>query len=187
MKNRLISVFALCFAFLIFISTSINKVSSEENNVIKVSDNLRAALSNLAPSDTLLLWLDLYLSKNPDGIDVVTNHTLTTTPKRVNGAFQLRLTEHPRTHSYIDQVKLFAVLQDKTMIELPLISAIHSEYGNVLPQLLSSDNWKTDLLGANWNNGTSQSIDLKLQALPPNTKVIGFLFIIEGNNPFYKV
>lgn len=128
----------------------------------------------------------LYLN-GPEGIDVVANHTLITTPKRVNGAYQLRLVEHPQTHSCIDQVRLFAVLPDKTMIELPLISAIHSEYGNVLPQLLSSDEWKTETLGANWNNGTSQSIDLKFRALPPNMKTLGFLFVIEGNNDFYKV
>jgi serine protease AprX len=124
---------------------------------------------------------------NPEGIDVVTNHTLITTPKRVKDAYQLRLVEHPQTHSYIDHVRLFAVLPDKTMIELPLISAIHSEYGDVLPQLLSSDEWKTETLGANWNNGTSQSIDLKFQALPPNMKILGFLFAIEGNNVVVKV
>jgi len=124
---------------------------------------------------------------NPDGIDVTLNHTLTTTPKRVNDEYLLRLIEHPQTISHIDQVRLFAILEDKTLIELPLILAIHSENGDVLPQLLSSDDWKTDILGANWNNGTSQSIDLKFQALAPNVRAIGFIFQIEGNNRIVKV
>jgi len=122
---------------------------------------------------------------NPEGTDVVYNHTLITTPKRVKGEYWLRLVEHPKTHSYIDQVKFYAVLQDKTIIELPLISAVHSEYGDVLQQLLFSDDWKVDLVGADRNNGASQSINLKFQA-PPNTKIIGFLLQIEGNNEDLK-
>jgi hypothetical protein len=123
---------------------------------------------------------------NPDGIDVVYNHTLVTTPQCVDGAYLLRLVEHPQTHSYIDQVKLYAILEDGTVIELPLIWAWHSEYGNVLPQLLFSDEWKTDTLGANLNNGTSQSIHLKFATLNPNMNIIGFIFQIEGNNPELK-
>ncbi|MCL6579465.1 MAG: pre-peptidase C-terminal domain-containing protein, partial [Candidatus Bathyarchaeota archaeon] len=124
---------------------------------------------------------------NPDGIDVVYNHTLVTMPQRVDGAYLFRLVEHPQTISHIDQVKLYAILEDKTLIRLPLIWAWHSEDGNVLPQLLFSDDWKTDTLGANWNNGTSQSIDLKFAALNPNMPIIGFIFQIEGNNIIVKV
>jgi hypothetical protein len=124
---------------------------------------------------------------NPEGIDVVYQHTLVTTPQRVHGAYLFRLVEHPQTHSYIDQVKLYAILKDKSIVELPLIRARHLEYGNVLPHLLFSDEWKTDTLGANLNNGTSQSIDLKFIALPPNMNITGFIFQIEGNNPFYKL
>jgi len=123
---------------------------------------------------------------NPEGIDVIYNHTLVSKPQRVNGAYLFKLVEHPQTHSYIDQVRLYAILEDKTLIELPLIYAWHSEDGNVLPQLLFSDDWKTDTLGANLNNGTSQSIDLKFAALSPNMKIIGFIFQIEGNNRIVK-
>jgi len=123
---------------------------------------------------------------NPNGTDVVKEHTLIATPKPVKGAYQLRLVEHPQTHSYVDQVKFYAILEDKTTIELPLISAVHSEYGDVLPQLLFSDDSKTDMLGANLNNGTSQSIDLKFLAQAEDMKVIGFLFVIEGNNTSTK-
>jgi len=123
---------------------------------------------------------------NPEGIDVVYEYTLVTLPKRVNGAYLFRLVEHPQTISHIDQVKLYAILEDKSLVELPLIYAWHSEDGNVLPQLLFSDDWKTDELGANWNNGVSQSIDLKFAALNPNMKIIGFVFQIEGNNRIAK-
>ncbi|MDH5374625.1 MAG: PKD domain-containing protein [Candidatus Bathyarchaeota archaeon] len=123
---------------------------------------------------------------NPEGIDVVYEHTLASTPQRVDGTYLLRLTEHPKTHSYIDQVKLYAVLEDETVIELPLIWAWHSEDGNVLPMLLHSDEWKADVLGADLNDGTSQSIDLKFAALSPNLEVAGFVFQIEGNNMLIK-
>ena len=123
---------------------------------------------------------------NPEGMDVVYDHTLVSTPQRVDGAYLLRLTEHPKTHSYIDQVKLYAILQDGTMKELPLIWAWHSEDGNVLPMLLHSDEWKADTLGANLNDGTSQSIDLKFVALSPNPEITGFMFQVEGNNWYVK-
>jgi hypothetical protein len=123
---------------------------------------------------------------NPEGTDLVYDHSLASTPQRVDGAYLLRLTEHPKTHSYIDQVKLYAVLEDGTMKELPLIWACHSEDGNVLPMLLHSDEWKTDTLGADHNDGTSQSIDLKFAALSPNLEVTGFAFQIEGNNMLIK-
>lgn len=105
----------------------------------------------------------------------------------MNDEYLLRLTEHPQTISHIDKVTLFAILEDKTLLELSLISAIHSELGDVLPQLLSSDDLRTDVYGANHNNGTSQSIDLKIQALPASIKVVGFMFQIEGNNAEFKM
>ncbi len=124
---------------------------------------------------------------NPEGIDVTANHTLVSTPQRVHWAYMFRLVEHPQTHSYIDQVKLYAVLENGMIIQLPLIYAWHSEDGNVRPQLLFSDDWKTETLGADHNNGTSQSINLKFIALPPNLEITCFIFQIEGNNPEFKV
>ena len=123
---------------------------------------------------------------NPEGIDITRNHTLTTTPKPSYGLYLIRLVEHPQTISHIDQVKLYAILEDETTLQLPLLWAWHSEYGFVLPRLLFSDNWKTETLGADHNNGTSQSIDLKFLALPPNIQAKAFIFQIEGNNPYYK-
>jgi len=123
---------------------------------------------------------------NPEGVDVIYDYSLVSTPQRVHGAYLMRLTEHPKTHSYIDQVKLYAILEDGIAIELPLIRAWHSEDGNVLPMLLYSDEWKADSLGADRNDGTSQSIDLKFAALSPNLEIRGFIFQIEGNNPEFK-
>jgi hypothetical protein len=124
---------------------------------------------------------------NPEGTDVIYSHTLVTMPERVHGAYLFRLVEHPQTISHIDQVKLYAILKDKSLLELPLIYAWHSEYGNVLPQLLFSDDWRVDEYGANWNNGTSQSIDLKFAALSPNIEIMGFIFQIEGYNIIAKM
>jgi len=123
---------------------------------------------------------------NPEGVDVIYDYSLVSTPQRVHGAYLMWLTEHPKTHSYIDQVKLYAILEDQTMRELPLIWAWHSEDGNVLPMLLHSDEWKTDTLGADHNNGTSQSIDLKFAAQSPNLEIVGFMFQIEGVNPEFE-
>ncbi|MFP3984965.1 MAG: hypothetical protein ACLFU9_03230 [Candidatus Bathyarchaeia archaeon] len=85
---------------------------------------------------------------NPEGVDVVYDHTLVALPERVDGAYLFRLVEHPQTISHIDQVKLYALFEDGSMVELPLIGAWHSEDGNVLPMLLFSDDWKVDLVGA---------------------------------------
>jgi len=89
-------------------------------------------------------------------------------------------------HSYIDQVKLYAILEDGNMKELPLIYAWHSEDGNVLPQLLHSDEWKADTVGADHNDGTSPSIDLEFAALSPDTENAVFVFQIERNNMYLK-
>jgi hypothetical protein len=128
---------------------------------------------------------------NPNGTDVIYRHTLVNMPQPVSGVYLFRLVEHPQTISYIDQVKLYAIIEDnrvpnnRRMIELLLIWAWHSEHGNVLPQLLLSDDWRIDTLGAKWNNGVSQSINLKFVALPLNVEAL--VFKIEGNNPIVKL
>lgn len=124
---------------------------------------------------------------DPDGIDVITDHALVTTPIREGDTYRLRLVEHRQTISHIDQVKLYAILSDETLTELPLVRARHSEDKNVLPQLLSSDDWKTETLGADHNNGVSESIELRFSALSPKVNVIGFVFQIEGNNIIVKI
>ena len=123
---------------------------------------------------------------NAEGVDVTYEHTLTTVPETVNGAYKFRLIEHPQTISHIDQVQLRAILEDGTVKELPLRQAWHSEDGNVLNLLLKSDDRRVEEKGADHNDGTSQSIDLEFTALGPNAKAVAFVFMIEGNNMYLK-
>jgi hypothetical protein len=123
---------------------------------------------------------------NADGVDVTYEHVLTTVPEPVNGAYEFRLVEHPQTISDIDQVQLHAVLEDGTVRKLHLMSAWHSEHGNVLNLLLKSDDRRVEEIGADHNGGTSQSIDLTFTALGSDAKAVGFILTIEGYNPFYK-
>jgi hypothetical protein len=121
-----------------------------------------------------------------EGADVTYEHALTAVPQPVNGAYEFRLIEHPKTVSDIDQVQLHAQLEDGTIVELPLILAQHSENGDVSKMLLNHDGRKVEEKGADYNGGTSQSIDLKFAALGTNIKAVGFILTIEGNNPYSK-
>jgi hypothetical protein len=124
---------------------------------------------------------------NAEEVDVTYEHTLMTVPGLVDGAYGIRLIEYPTTISDIDQVQLRAVLQDGTIEELPLQTAWHSEDGNVRILLRRSDDRRAEEIGADYNGGTSQSIDLEFGALDPGTNVVTFIFAIEGYNPFYKI
>lgn len=110
--------------------------------------------------------------------DVLTTYTLTVHPQPVSGFYLLRLTEHPKTNSHIDQVRLFSILSDGTMVKLPLVSAEHCVQGSVLLQLLFSDDWRV-------GTSANQTIDLKFLALPLSAK--SFIFVIEGYNPIFKI
>ncbi|OGD49080.1 hypothetical protein A3K79_00895 [Candidatus Bathyarchaeota archaeon RBG_13_46_16b] len=126
---------------------------------------------------------------NPNGTDIILDHTLMVNPMRENGKYSFRLVEHPQTHSYIDQVRLHAVCESGNMIPLPLIYASHSCDGNALLRLLFSDDWKTEIFGADWNNGTSESIDLEFLApeFLDRLPIVNFVLRIEGNNPIRKL
>lgn len=123
---------------------------------------------------------------NADCLDVVANRGLVSVPQRVGAVYLFRLVEHPKTHSYIDQVKLYAVIEDHWLLPLPLVYAQHSEDGNVLLPLLFSDDWRVSEAGAEHNNGVSQSIDLRFLALPQGITPSGFMFWIEGYNDEWK-
>ncbi|MCJ7669691.1 MAG: CehA/McbA family metallohydrolase [Dehalococcoidia bacterium] len=123
---------------------------------------------------------------NAEGVDVTYEHTVMTVPEPVNGAYQFRLIEHPKTISDIDQVQLRAILEDGTVQEFPLISARHSEDGNVLDLLLKSDDRRIVEQGADHNGGVSQSIDLRFAALGPHREPVAFIFTIEGCNMICK-
>lgn len=82
-------------------------------------------------------------------------------------------------------MRLFARVQDGRILELPLVSAVHSARGDVLRELLSSDDVRVDTLGANHTNGKSESIDLQFVA-PPGLEIVEYFFVIEGYNPIGK-
>ena len=116
---------------------------------------------------------------NPEDVDVVTSHALVTTPTPVDNTYVLRLIEHPLTHSSIDQVKMLAILEDGRVVRLPLISAVHDEYDNILSKLVSSDDVKVEA-------AANHVMTLRFRALPTRQRVAGFVFLIEGNNPTSK-
>ncbi|MEJ2252280.1 MAG: S8 family serine peptidase, partial [Candidatus Lokiarchaeota archaeon] len=122
---------------------------------------------------------------NLDGYDVHSLHLLQTTPSSQDHRYLLRLTEHPKTISHIDQVKLYGMTANGTFIQLPLLSAIHSSLGDVKFLLQHSDDRKVTELGANYNNGVSESIDLEFLAIP-GLKFVSFVFYIEGVNQLIK-
>lgn len=79
------------------------------------------------------------------------------------------------SESVIDQVKLYAVDKNGKRYLCPLISATHSSLGNVLPQLMASDDYKVQTL-------LLETIDLKFVVAYQNVQ--GFAFVIEGCNMF---
>ena len=121
---------------------------------------------------------------NPSGHDVILEHKLITEPVKVKGHYLLRLVEHPQTISHIDKVSLYGVLPNGKMRILPLSSAQHSSFGQVLDLLKYSDDIKVDILGADHNEGSSESIDLEF--LTNGSHFCNFILIIEGNNVIVK-
>jgi len=93
----------------------------------------------------------------------------------MNHKVYLRLTEPdlPESHSYIDQVDLLAVDGSGETNECHLIGAKHSEDGNVLYELLRSDDVRTD-------TEPYECIDLTF--LAPIGEIDHFTFAIEGYN-----
>jgi hypothetical protein len=77
------------------------------------------------------------------------------------------------SESVIDQVKLYAVNEEGEQNLCPLISAEHSRLGNVLPQLLFSDDVRVE-------THVLETIDLAF--VVPHRNVEGFTFVIEGCN-----
>ena len=122
---------------------------------------------------------------DPEGIDVLTTHTLITTPEPVSHHYLLKLTEHPATISHVDQVKLYGRMANGHLIPLHLTSAIHSSLGEVRSELWFSDDKRVDLHGTEHNGGLSEFITLEFMA-PAHNKFIEFIFVIEGNNPIIK-
>lgn len=68
---------------------------------------------------------------NINGIDRTYIQTLQTTPYPLNNKIYLQLTEHPKTISYIDILRLYGRLENGQWISLHQKSAIHSTMGEV--------------------------------------------------------
>jgi hypothetical protein len=113
--------------------------------------------------------------------DVEQTAVLHTVPARVGSRYLLKLTEHNQTTSHIDAVKLYARLDNGNVKSLPLVSAQHSEQGNVMSEIKHSDDIRVNELGADHNKGTSQYIDLQFVA-PKGFNVVEYIFWIEGYN-----
>jgi hypothetical protein len=77
------------------------------------------------------------------------------------------------SESVIDQVKLYAIGDNGKRYLCPLIDAEHSTLGNVMPQLLLSDDVKTQML-------LLETIDLTF--IVPCENVQSYTFVIEGCN-----
>jgi hypothetical protein len=112
---------------------------------------------------------------NSLGIDITTPHVIVSSPQAVDHRYLLRLTEHPKTISNIDQVKLYAVLTNGMTVRLPLLLALHSALGDITQQLRFSDDVRVTELGADHNNGVSESIDLQFVA-PARLGIAQFLW-----------
>jgi hypothetical protein len=126
------------------------------------------------------------LDIHTDGPDIITSHTLITDPEAIDNYYLVRLVEHPLTISCIDRVQLFGIRRHSgRLVQLPLVSAIHTTWGDVLAKLLFSDDDRIHILGAEHTGDVSQSIDLKFYVR--NDLIFeGFIFIIEGNNMHVK-
>ena len=79
------------------------------------------------------------------------------------------------SHSSIDQVKLYAIDNEGKRRLCPLISAVHNEQGNILLELLFSDNQRVDIY-------LKQTIDLKFLVPYPTQNIQNYIFVIEGYN-----
>jgi hypothetical protein len=121
---------------------------------------------------------------NPEGYDLIVNHTLSTSPQLVDGKYLMRLTEQSQHFSEIDQVRLVAFLENGQIINRPLFSATHSILGDVKSALLDSDDIRVSLFGDGYEqHSTSDFIDLFFVGLgPENPRVTQLIFIIEGHN-----
>lgn len=117
--------------------------------------------------------------------DVTFGARLNTIPAVCGNRYHLRLTEHPLTISHIDCVQLFVKLEGGRIISLPLVSAKHSADGNVKRELKASDDIRIDTLGATYNGGISEYIDLYFVALH-GFQVTEFIFVVEGYNAITK-
>jgi len=79
------------------------------------------------------------------------------------------------SESFIDQIQLYVTDSYGNRYLSPLVNATHTRLGNVLPQLLLSDDWKSDVY-------LLETIDLNFVVPYQVDKIQDFVFLIEGHN-----
>ncbi|MHA1137082.1 MAG: hypothetical protein ACTSSE_11405 [Candidatus Thorarchaeota archaeon] len=119
-------------------------------------------------------------------VDVEKGYLIHNNPVPIGNTYHMRLTEHPLTRSHIDKVQLFGRLENGRVMQLPLLSATHSTIGSVTNTLRHSDDIRIDVLGAEYNNGSSEYIDLRFLTLG-NLEFVEYIFQIEGYNVDVKL
>jgi len=115
---------------------------------------------------------------NPTGEDVIREVSVKAEDVSINSyKAKFRLREGwpglNFSESVIDQVKLYAVDSQGNRYLCPLIKAEHSRIGNVLPQLLASDDYRVQTF-------LLETIDLTF--IVPYQNIQSFTFTIEGCN-----
>jgi hypothetical protein len=115
---------------------------------------------------------------NPTGQDIVTDMSIKPCDIGINNYMaQFRLQEGwvglTYSESVIDRVTLYAIDQSGQRRWCPLIGAVQSRLGNVLPQVYFSDGWKVQMF-------LLETLNLKF--LVPYHNVQMFVFEIDGCN-----
>ncbi|MHA1590429.1 MAG: hypothetical protein ACTSVA_07480 [Candidatus Njordarchaeales archaeon] len=123
-----------------------------------------------------------------DARDVVRRHYLGHVPVLVWGKFVFRLVEHNATISYIDSVRLYALLGNGSLVEIPLVRAVHNVFGDVTSWLLWDDDARIVLVGSyHLPDGCSSNV-LTLEFQPPEgLSFKALIFEIQGHNRLIKV
>lgn len=119
---------------------------------------------------------------NASGYDVIKEVPVNASDVCVNNyQAQFRLREGwlglNSSESVIDQVRLYAVDAYGHRLFCPLANATHSRLGNVLLQLLFSDDWRAQMT-------LLETVDLRFVVPYPSFLVKGYVFVIEGCNQF---
>jgi hypothetical protein len=152
---------------------------------VKLQVSIYSGGGGSVPCPTLLVWngsayvdygvIDIH---NPSGEDVIREVPIQTEDVCLNNyKAKFRLREGWEglnfSESVIDQVKLYAIGNDGNRYQCPLIKATHSREGNVLPQLLRSDDYRAQML-------LLETVDLTFAV--PWQNIQGYTFTIEGCN-----
>ncbi len=113
--------------------------------------------------------------------DITLETSMTNNPEFVDGKYVVfTLAElgigYNQSHSYIDYAGLHIVDGNGRSHKAPLVSANHSDYGNVKQLLLRSDDNRVDL-------SKSDLLILKFATPSPHDHIQEWIFLVEGHNP----